>query len=77
MVDWIPDVQERISSIANAAAIRLGIDCYIASEDVVKDGNYVGRAYEVPTPESSVYELLSYSPRQKVFLPIPFVLERD
>ena len=51
MVDWVPDVQARISSIANAAAVRLGIDCYVDPEDVVNDGNYVGPAYAVPTPE--------------------------
>jgi len=51
MVDWIPDVQTRISSIANAAAVRLGIDCYVAPEDVVNDESYAGPAYEIPTPE--------------------------
>jgi 1-aminocyclopropane-1-carboxylate deaminase/D-cysteine desulfhydrase-like pyridoxal-dependent ACC family enzyme len=51
MVDWVPDVQARISSIANATAARLGIDCYVAPEDVINDGNYVGPAYAVPTPE--------------------------
>jgi len=51
MVDWVPDVQARISSIANATAARLGIDCYVSPEDVVNDGNYLGAAYAVPTPE--------------------------
>ena len=51
MVDWIPDVKARISSIANVAAIRLGIDCHVTPEDVVNDTNYIGPAYAVPTPE--------------------------
>jgi 1-aminocyclopropane-1-carboxylate deaminase/D-cysteine desulfhydrase-like pyridoxal-dependent ACC family enzyme len=51
IVDWFPNVQARISSIANATAARLGIDCYVAPEDVINDGNYVGPAYAVPTPE--------------------------
>jgi len=51
MVDWVSDVQARISSIANATAARLGIDCYVSPEDVVNDGNYIGAAYAVPTPE--------------------------
>jgi len=51
MVDWVPNVQARISSIANAAVVRLGIDCYIAPEDVINDENYAGPAYGIPTPE--------------------------
>jgi len=51
IVDWFPDVQARISSIANATTVRLGIDCYVVPEDVTNDGNYVGPAYAVPTPE--------------------------
>lgn len=51
MVDWVPDTQLRISSIANAAAKQMGIDCNIAPDDVVNDRNYVGKAYGIATPE--------------------------
>jgi len=51
MVDWIPDIQAKISSIANAAAVKLGIDCHISPEDIINDGRFVGPAYAVPTPE--------------------------
>jgi len=51
MVDWIPDIQLRISSIVNATAIRLGIDCHVNPEDVINDTNYIGPGYAVPTPE--------------------------
>jgi len=51
MVDWVPDVRYRISSISNAAARRLEIDCYIKPEEVINDNNYIGKAYGIPTPE--------------------------
>lgn len=50
-VDWVPDVQARISSIVNPVAVRLEIDCYLAPEDVINDKNYVGTAYGIPTPK--------------------------
>jgi 1-aminocyclopropane-1-carboxylate deaminase/D-cysteine desulfhydrase-like pyridoxal-dependent ACC family enzyme len=51
MVDWVPDIPARISSIANAAAKRLAIECYVAPSDVANDGSYVGPGYAEPTPE--------------------------
>lgn len=51
MIDWIPDIKKHISSIANAAAVRLGVDCYIAPEDINNYNNFVGESYGVPTPE--------------------------
>jgi D-cysteine desulfhydrase/L-cysteate sulfo-lyase len=50
MVDRIPDFA-KISMVANAAALQLGIDCNVTPEDVVNDGNYVGSGFAVPTSE--------------------------
>jgi len=51
MVDWVPDIPARISSIANAAAKRLTIECHVAPSDVTNDGSYVGSGYAKPTPK--------------------------
>jgi len=51
MIDWISDTKARISSIANAAAKRLGIDCNIFPKEVINYNNYIGKGYGIPTPE--------------------------
>jgi len=51
MVDWIPDIQLRISSIVNDTAILLGIECHVNPKEVINDTNYIGPGYAVPTPE--------------------------
>lgn len=52
MADWIPSVQEKISSIANIAAKRLGIDCTVYPEEIINYGEYIGEGYSIPTKES-------------------------
>lgn len=51
IVDWVPNLQKKISSIANKAAVRLGIECNIQPEDIENHSNYVGPGYAIPTPE--------------------------
>jgi len=52
IVDWVPDIPERITKIANAASQRLDLDYKLEKHDVVNyEDAYRGPAYGVPTPE--------------------------
>lgn len=49
MQDWDTDIPSKMSSIANAAATTLGIDCNVYPQDIINYSDYVGPAYAVPT----------------------------
>ena len=50
MVDWVPSIRERISSIASSAAETLGLPYRVATEDIHNhEKDYRGTAYGIPT----------------------------
>lgn len=52
MVDWVPDIRVRISSIASAAARTLGIPVSFEPDDIQNhETTYRGSAYGIPTDE--------------------------